>query len=75
MEFVVYAIYFDDNCRRMGSFITMMASREEAEEYARELGGEHEVVGLWTRELAEDDGYETVVFEEDGSVRPTGEGG
>ena len=52
----------------------MFASREEAEKLAERLEGEHEVVGLRTREITEDDDFGTVVFAEDGTVEP-GEAG
>jgi hypothetical protein len=74
MEFAVYRVFQDEDGRRMGSFVNMLASREEAEAYARGRDGEHEVVGLWTREISEEDGdlWDTVVFNEDGDVEPVG---
>lgn len=39
------------------------------------LEGEHEVVGLWTREITEDDEHlwDTVAFDEEGGFKPVGE--
>lgn len=74
MEFAVYRVFQDEDRRRMGSFVNMLSSREEAEDYARELDGEHEVVELWTRDISEEDGdlWDTVVFNKDGGVEPVG---
>ena len=52
----MYRIFQDEDGRRMGSFVDMLASREEAEIFAEGREGEHEVVGLWTREISEEDG-------------------
>lgn len=75
MEFAVYRVFEGEDGRRMGSFVNMLASREEAEAYARQTEGEHEVVALWTRDVSEEDGdlWEIVVFEEDGA-EPVGRG-
>lgn len=74
MEWAVYRVFWGEDGRRMGSFVNMLASREEAEEYARRRDGECEVVGLWTREIAEEDAYlwDTVVFDEEGGFTPVG---
>lgn len=71
MEYAVYRIYHDADGRKMGSYVNMLASREEAEELAESLPGEHEVVGLWTREISEAESgmWDTVVFS-DGGVEP-----
>ena len=45
MEFAVYRI-FRRGGRKLGSFVTMRASREEAEQLANKLKGEHEVADL-----------------------------
>lgn len=72
MEWAVYRVYLDDDGRKIGSFVDMLPSREEAEAFSEELEGEHEVAGLWTREIAEEDGYlwDTVVFDEVGGFAP-----
>lgn len=72
MEFAVYRVYFDGDGRKMGAFVYVLASRMEAEARAQNLDGEHEVVGLYTREISEEDSdrWGTVVFLEDGDVRP-----
>jgi len=74
MEYAVYEVSFKDG-RRMGSFVNMLATREEAEAFAAGLEGEHEIVGLWTREITEEDEHlwDTVAFDEKGSVEPVGE--
>lgn len=74
VEWAVYRIFRSEDGRRMGSFVNMLASREEAEAYADKLEGEHEVVGLWTREIAEEDDHlwDTVVFDEEGGLAPVG---
>ena len=74
MEYAVYKIFFNDG-RRSGSFVNMLATRAEAEAFAAGLEGEHEVVALWTREITEEDEHlwETVVFDEEGSVAPLGD--
>lgn len=74
MEWAVYRSFLDDNGRKMGSFVNMLPSREEAEAFAEGLEGDHEIVGLWTREIAEEDGplWDTILFEEGGSVTPVG---
>lgn len=72
MEFAVYRISRSGDGIKKGSFVDMLASREEAEAFAREREGEHEVVGLWTRDISEEDGdlWSTVVFDEEGRVEP-----
>ena len=74
MEYAVYKI-FTEGGRRMGSFVNMLATREEAEAFAGGLEGEHEVVGLWTREIDEEEEHllDTVVFDGEGGFRPIGE--
>lgn len=74
MEWAVYKIFLSEDGRRMGSFVNMLASRAEAEAFASGREGEHEVVGLWTREIAEEDGnlWDTVVFDEEGGFVPAG---
>lgn len=74
MEWAVYRVFRSEDGRRMGSFVDMLSSREEAEAFAEGLEGEHEVVGLWTREIAEEDGnlWDTVVFDEEGGLAPAG---
>lgn len=66
---------FSHHGRRIGSFVNMLASREEAEAYAAGLEGEHVVVGLWTREITEEDEHlwDTVAFDETGGFHPVGE--
>ncbi len=72
MVWAVYGVFRSKDGRRMGSFVNMFASREEAETFARGRDGEHEVVGLWTREIAEEDAHlwDTVVFDEEGGFAP-----
>ena len=74
MEYAVYRIFIRDG-RRMGSFVNMLATRQEAEAFAAELEGEHEVVGLWTREIDEEDEHiwDTVAFDGEGGFEPAGE--
>lgn len=74
MEYAVYRVFLKDG-RSMGSFVNMLATREEAEAFVGRLEGEHEIVGLWTREISEEDEHlwDTVVFDEEGSVEPVGE--
>jgi hypothetical protein len=74
MEYAVYRVFLQ-NGRRIGSFVNMLASREEAEAYAAGLEGAHEIVGLWTREITEEDEHlwDTVVFDEEGGLKPAGE--
>lgn len=74
MEYAVYRVFLEDR-RRMGSFVNMFPTREEAEAFAARLEGEHEVVSLWTREITEEDEYnwDTVAFYEGGVVEPVGE--
>lgn len=74
MEFAVYEVFRDGDGRRMGSFVNMLASGEEAARFVQERPGEHEIVELWTREIAEEDEHlwDTVVFEEGGGVEPVG---
>lgn len=67
MEFAVYRI-FRRNGRELGEYVNMFASREEAEELAERLGGEHRVVKLRTREIGEDDDYSTVLFSDESDV-------
>lgn len=71
MEFAIYRLY-EQGGRRMGKFVDMLATREEAEAFADKLEGEHEIVELWTREITEEDGdlWETVEFREGGVVEP-----
>ena len=73
MEYAVYKVSFEDG-RRMGSFVNMLATREEAEALVGRLEGEHEIVGLWTREITEEDEHlwDTVVFDEEGGLEPVG---
>jgi len=77
MEYAVYKVFRGKDGRRMGSFVDMLASPEEAEAFARKREGEHEVVGLMTREITEEDEYlwNTVVFDEEGGFEPVGEPG
>lgn len=72
MEWAVYKVFRSEDDRRMGEFVNMLASREDAEAYSRGCDGEHEVVGLWTREISEDDSHlwDTVVFDEEGGFAP-----
>lgn len=74
MEYAVYKVFRQDG-RRMGSFVNMLASHEEAEAFAAMLEGEHEIVGLWTREISEEDEHlwDTMVFDEGGGFEPVGE--
>lgn len=74
VEWAVYRIFRSGDGHKMGSFVNMLASREEAETYAGKLEGEHEVVGLWTREITEEDAnlWDTVVFDEVGGLAPVG---
>ena len=74
MEHAVYRI-FSRGGRRMGSFVNMLATRQEAVAFASELEGEHEVVALWTREIDEEDEHiwDTVVFDGEGGFEPAGE--
>ena len=74
MEWAVYRIFRSEDDRKMGDFVNMFASREEAEAFMRSCDGEHEVVGLWTREIAEEDAdlWEVVVFDEEGGLLPVG---
>ena len=74
MEWAVYRIFRGGDGRRMGSFVNMLASRDEAEAYTDKLEGEHEVVGLWTREIAEENAglWDTVAFDEEGGFVPVG---
>jgi hypothetical protein len=74
MEYAVYKVFFE-NSRKMGSFVNMLASREEAEAFATSLEGEHQVVGIWTREIAEEDEHlwNTITFDEEGGFQPVGE--
>ncbi len=74
MEYAVYRMFSRDG-RRMGSFVNMLATRQEAEAFAAKLEGEHEVVGLWTREIAEEDEHiwDTVAFDGEGGFEPAGE--
>jgi hypothetical protein len=59
----------------MGSFVNMLATRQEAGAFTSKLEGEHEVVGLWTREIAEEDEHirDTVAFDGQGGFEPSGE--
>lgn len=74
MEWAVYSISWGEDDRKMGSFVNMFASREEADAFAQGRDGEHELVGLWTREISEEeeDLWGTVLFGEDGVVQPIG---
>lgn len=74
MEYAVYEVFFKDG-RRMGSFVNMLATHEEAVALAVRLEGEHEIVGLWTREITEKDEqlWHTVSFDEEGGFKPVGE--
>jgi hypothetical protein len=73
MEYAVYKVFLQDG-RRMGAFVNMLATREEAEAFAADLEGEHEIVGLWTREITEEDehSWDTVAFDEEGGFKPVG---
>ena len=70
----MYEVFLEDG-RRMGSFVNMLPTHEEAEDLVERLEGEHEVVGLWTRDIAEEDEHlwGTVEFDGGGGVRPVGE--
>lgn len=74
MEYAVYRVFLKDGWRT-GTFVNMLASREEAEAFVEKHEGEHRVVGLWTREITPDDedSWDTVAFSEGGSVEPVGQ--
>ena len=74
MEWAVYRVFRSEAGRKMGSFVNMYAGREEAEAFARGRDGEHEIVGLWTREITEEDAHlwDVVVFDEEGGFAPVG---
>ena len=72
MEFAVYRI-FRRNGRKLGTFINMFASREEAEDLSERLAGEHRVVELRTREIGEEDDYSTVLFSDESDVAAFGD--
>lgn len=77
MEYAVYKVFWGENGRRMGSFVNMFASYEEAQTSARERDGEYEVVGLMTREITEEDEHmwNTIIFDEKDGFEPVGEPG
>lgn len=75
MEHAVYKVFRGEDGRRKGSFVDMLPSREEAEAFASKRDGKHEVVGLWTREISEEDEHlwDTIVFNDGGGFEPVGE--
>ena len=74
MEWAVYRIFWSEDGRRMGSFVDMLASCEEAEAFTQGRDGEHEIVGLWTREITEEDSHlwDVVAFDDEGGFAPVG---
>lgn len=79
VEWAIYRIFIGEDGRRMGSFVNMFASQDEAEASVRKRDGEHEVVGLMTREISEEDEHlwNTVVFTSEArdGIEPVGEPG
>ena len=73
MEYAVYKVFVEDG-RKKGSFVNMLATRQEAEIFAQRQQGEHEIVTLWTREISEEDEHlwNIVLFDEEGSLQPVG---
>ncbi len=74
MEYAVYEVFLKDG-RRLGSFVNMLSTREEAEAFAARLDGDYEIVGLWTREITEEEEHlwNTIAFDDKGGLEPVGE--
>jgi hypothetical protein len=60
--------------RRLGSFVNLFSTREEAERFGARLEEEYEILGLWTRKISEEDEHpwETVAFDDEGGFEPGG---
>lgn len=71
MEYAIYEIFLMGGYS-MGRFVNLLPTRQEAEAFVGTLEGEHRIVELWTREIAEEDAHlwDVVVFDEKGGFEP-----